>query len=164
MDIEKIIELKDSLLNRIEESLKMIDNINYCEDDFLDYRGAVYSKVNELRDDLTDDICSIVSCTNKYDLALAMYLRGESYWRADEMLLDCKNADITILDEAYDLYKECFFERPKLNRFENIEDVKEYVFELYKINRRCDTYKSQEYSILLANICEFINVYDENVF
>lgn len=35
MNIEKIIELKDKLLNRIEESLKIIDIINYCESEFI---------------------------------------------------------------------------------------------------------------------------------
>lgn len=161
MNIEKIIELKDKQLNRIEESLKTIDSIDYWEDDFLDYGGVVYDKINKLRDDLTDDVCSIVSCTSKYDLALAIYLREESYWWVNEIVA-CAEGISPYLCEAYDLYKECFT-KDKV-RFKNIEDVRENIFELYKINRRCDAYKSQEYSTLLANICEFINVYDENVF
>ena len=159
MNIEKIIELKDKLLNRIEESLKVIDNINYCEDDFLDYGDAVHGKVDKLRDDLADDICSIVSCTNKYELALAMYLREESYWWINDMIEYADTEGIPyLLCEAYDLYKECFT-KDKV-RFENIEDVRENIFELYKANRRCDAYKSQEYSTLLANVCEFINTED----
>ena len=154
MNIEKIAELTDSLLNRIEESLKMIDNIDYLEDDFLDYRGVVYDKVERLRDDLTDDVCSIISVHNKYDLVLAMYSRSESYWSVKEMLNYAKGI-VPCLCEAYDLYIECFF-KDKV-RFENIEDVRENVFELYKTHRRCDAYKSQEYSQLLANICEYIN-------
>ena len=156
MNIEKIIELKDTLLNRIEESLKMIDNIDYCEDDFLDYGGVVCDKVDRLRDDLADDICKIVSCTNKYDLAIAIYLREESYWWVNDMIEYADREGVPyLLCEAYDLYKECFT-KDKV-RFKDIEDVRENIFELYKTNRRCDAYKSQEYSILLANVCEFIN-------
>lgn len=156
MNIEKIIELKDKLLDRIEESLKMIDNIDYCEDDFLDYGGVVYDKVDRLRDNLADDICEIVSSTNKYDLAIAIYLREESYWWVNDMIKYAESEGIPyLLCKAYDLYKECFT-KDKV-RFENIEDVRENIFELYKTSRRCDAYKSQEYASLLANVCEFIN-------
>lgn len=154
MNIEKITELTNSLLDRIEESLKMIDNIDYCENDFLDYCGVVYDKVNRLREDLTDDICSIVSNHSKYDLALAIYLRDEPYCWVNDMIEYAEGITI-ILCEAYDLYKECFT-KDKV-RLKNIEDVRENIFELYKTNRRCDAYKSQEYSQLLANICEYIN-------
>lgn len=162
MNIEKIIELKDKLLDRIEESLKMIDNINYCEDDFLDYGSAVYDKVDKLRDDLADDICKIVSCTNKYDLAIAMYLREESYWWVNDMIDYAENEGVPyLLCEAYDLYKECFFHKiPEVVRFKDIEDVRENIFELYKTSRRCDAYKSQEYSTLLALINKYINAND----
>lgn len=156
MNIEKIAELTDSLLNRIEESLKMIDQIDYCQDYFLDYGGVVYDKVDRLKDDLIDDVCSIVSNYSKYDLALAIYLRDESYGYVDEMISYAEEIS-PYLCEAYDLYKECFVERPKLIRFKDIEDVRENIFELYKTHRRCDAYKNQEYSQLLANICEYIN-------
>lgn len=157
MNIEKIIELKDKLLNRIEESLKMIDNIDYCESDFLDYSDVVYNKVDKLRDDLIDDVCNIVSNHSKYDLALAIYLRDESYWWVNDMI-EYAEGITPCLCEAYDLYKECFT-KDKV-RFKNIEDVREHVFGLYKTNRRCDAYKSQEYSTLLAIMCEYINTCD----
>jgi len=157
MNIEKILELKDETLNRIEESLKVIDILECAEDDFIDYGSIVNSKVERLINELKSDVREIIQRTDKYELVLAMYLQNQSYWWVNEMQELCNISSSSVLFEAYELYKECFFERPKLTRFEDINDVRENVFRLYKENRNVDMYKVEEYSKLLALICEYIN-------
>lgn len=157
MNIQKIMELKNETLNRIEESLKVIDVLEYAEDDFLEYGSIVYNKVERLINELKADVREIIAREDKYELVLAMHLQDQTYWWVNEMQGLCNTSSTSLLCEAYELYKECFFERPKLTKFKDINDVRENVFRLYKENRNVDMYKIEEYSKLLALICEYIN-------
>lgn len=160
MNIQEIIELKNETLNRIEESLKVIDVLECAEDDFLDYGSIVNNKVERLINELKADVREIIARTDKYELVLAMHLQDQTYWWVNEMQELCNISSSSLLCEAYELYKECFFERPKLTKFKDINDIRENVFRLYKENRNVDMQKIEEYSKLLALICEYINSED----
>ena len=151
-------------INSIEEMIRALDNIDYVQNEYLNYNGKAYDILSEAKRKLHSNIQDISKDFTESYVVLSLFERETAYWHADEMMEMAGNTNCPLcIIYYYQTYLDyCFYSTEDVAhvRYENLNELKESLFEKYKHNRNVED--SNYKNIKILKLLTLINEYERS--